>query len=154
MEPEQPPGKKARTKPPTWQSVQSSQSSASASSAVWPSLQSWQSSASVASAAGLAAEGGSDKDNDWWSSEASAAEGGSGKDNDWWCSLCHNHNWFRRGFCNGMHGRCQNPRDFDFAPGDWYCTCGNFNRKHRKRCNRSQCQLPQVRGEVPRKQYA
>ena len=65
------------------------------------------------------------------------------KPRDWICRKCGNLNWQFRGFCNGMSltAACLEPRDCTFEPGDWYCICGNFNLRHRVRCNRSKCGL-------------
>ena len=70
--------------------------------------------------------------------------------NDWTCQTCGNVNWFRRGYCIGGQGRCSRPREATWMPGDWFCTCGNHNLKHRTRCNRSRCSLPRARGEILR----
>ena len=58
---------------------------------------------------------------------------------DWRCTRCGNHNMHWRGYCFGQHGRCRNPRDVDFRPGDWYCQCGNYNLHWRAHCNRGKC---------------
>ena len=66
---------------------------------------------------------------------------------DWRCTRCRNHNMHWRGFCFGQHGRCRNPRDASFRPGDWYCKCGNHNSYWRTECNRSKCGRSRVHGE-------
>ena len=58
---------------------------------------------------------------------------------DWRCTRCGNHNMHWRGYCFGQHGRCRNPRDANFRPGDWYCQCGNLNLYYRTHCNRNKC---------------
>jgi len=58
---------------------------------------------------------------------------------DWRCMRCGNHNMHWRGYCFGQHGRCRNPRDASFRPGDWYCQCGNYNLYWRTQCNRDKC---------------
>ena len=59
---------------------------------------------------------------------------------DWICPRCGNHNWTRRGYCNGKHGgACRAPRDAGLQPGDWYCECGNWNLNWRGWCNRAEC---------------
>ena len=58
---------------------------------------------------------------------------------DWRCTRCGNHNMHWRGYCFGQHGRCRNPRDANFRPGDWYCQCGNYNLYWRTQCNRGKC---------------
>ena len=69
---------------------------------------------------------------------------------DWRCRVCNNHNWRRRGFCNGNGGRCKEPRDLGFGPRDWYCRCGNWNLAGRSVCNRGVCKTPRSEGEQPR----
>ena len=66
---------------------------------------------------------------------------------DWRCRVCGNHNWRRRGFCNGGGGKCKTTRDQGFEPGDWYCRCGNWNLSQRTTCNRDKCKLPRSVGE-------
>ena len=66
---------------------------------------------------------------------------------DWICRTCGNHNFQKRGFCNGNRTRCQEPHDGNFKPGDWYCLCGNFNFASKQRCNRSICRRWRHQGE-------
>ena len=69
---------------------------------------------------------------------------------DWRCRACNNHNWRRRGYCNGNGGRCGEPRGPGFGPKDWYCRCGNWNLGGRSVCNRSSCKTPRSEGEQRR----
>ena len=71
---------------------------------------------------------------------------------DWICRKCGNHNFNKRGYCNGKPGGkpCQNPRDANYMPGDWYCKCGNFNYASKQRCNRNVCGLRREEGEQDR----
>ena len=45
-----------------------------------------------------------------------------------------------------QHGRCRNPRDANFRPGDWYCQCGNYNLYWRLFCNRGKCGMSRAGG--------
>ena len=72
------------------------------------------------------------------------------KDNDWTCRQCGNKNWYKRGYCIGGNNKCLTPRDSNWAPGDWYCACGNHNLKKRTSCNRDNCQLTRAEGEKAR----
>ena len=65
---------------------------------------------------------------------------------DWRCTRCGNHNMHWRGYCFGQHGRCRNPRDANFRPGDWYCQCGNYNLYRRTHCNRGKCGRSRANG--------
>ena len=66
---------------------------------------------------------------------------------DWICHTCGNHNFNRRGYCNGRHGGCRTPRDAGWKPGDWYCGCGYWNLTWRGRCNRATCNKSRAENE-------
>ena len=66
---------------------------------------------------------------------------------DWICHTCGNHNFNRRGYCNGRHGGCRTPRDAGWKPGDWYCACGNWNLNWRGWCNRAKCNKSRAEDE-------
>ena len=66
---------------------------------------------------------------------------------DWICHKCGNHNFNRRGYCNGRHGGCKTPRDAGWKPGDWYCACGNWNLNWRGWCNRAKCNKSRAEDE-------
>jgi hypothetical protein len=72
------------------------------------------------------------------------------KDNDWTCLQCGNVNWYKRGYCIGGNGQCLPPQNRTWAPGDWYCECGNHNLSRRTVCNRGNCRLSRAQGEKAR----